>query len=124
MAVAGILIAGIVSGHIQSVHHAEWSAYNLAANSLALQQIERVKAAKWDPAGMVDKVLQANFPAYEEILDIPISKQNIVYATVSTRITTISTIPPLKLVRIECTWPFLNRGTFTNVVASYRAPDQ
>jgi hypothetical protein len=124
MAVAGILIAGIVSGHIQTVKTAEWSAYCLAANAMALQQVERVKAAKWDPQGGVDMVQQSNFPAVQEILDVPMTRENVVYATVRTTITTISTTPRLKLVKVDCVWPFLNRGLFTNSVVTYRAPDQ
>ena len=124
MAVAGIMIAGMVTGHIQAVKQAEWSAYSLAANALALQQVERVKAAKWDSQAGLDQVVSSNFPPGVEVLDVPITKTNIVYATNRTTITTISTAPPLKMVRVECTWRFLNRGLFTNSVATYRAPDQ
>lgn len=122
--VAGVMIAGMVGGYIQTAKQAEWSAYSLAANALALQRLEQVKAAKWDPAGGVDQVVGANFPARSEILDVPVTKTNIVYATNRTTITSISTTPPLKMVRVDCTWTFLNRGVFTNSVVTYRAPDQ
>jgi len=124
LAVAGILIAGMVSGHIQAAKQAEWSAYSLAASSLALQQLERVRGAKWDSQAGNDQVVSSNFPVTVEILDIPLTKTNIVYATNRTTITTLSTAPPLKMVRVDCTWRFLRRGISTNSVATYRAPDQ
>ena len=123
---AGIMIVGLVQGYILAVNQAEWSAYSLAANSLALQQLERVKSAKWDPRGFppVDQVVSASFPDGVEILDIPVSRTNIVYATNHTTITSLTTNPPLKMVRVDCTWKFMNRGVFTNTVVTYRAPDQ
>jgi prepilin-type N-terminal cleavage/methylation domain-containing protein len=124
MAIAGILIAGMVSGHIQAAKQAEWSAYSLAASSLALQQLERIRGAKWDSQAANDQVISGNFPVTVEILDIPITKTNIVYATNRTTITTISTAPPLKMVRVDCTWRFMSRAVSTNSVATYRAPDQ
>ncbi len=126
MAVALIMISGIVSGFIQSTNQAEWSAYSLAAQSLANQCLEQTRAAKWDPAGYpsVDQLVTNNFPVNVQILDIPITKSNIVYATNRITISTVSTNPALRMVRVDTTWPFLNRGNFSNTVISYRAPDQ
>jgi prepilin-type N-terminal cleavage/methylation domain-containing protein len=126
LAVAGVFIAGMVTGYIEVAKQAEWSAYSLSANAMALQQIEKVKSAKWDPNGYppVDQVVAANFPVSVEILDVPVTKTNTVYATNTVTITVISTVPPLKMVQATCVWPFLNRGKFTNTVVTYRAPDQ
>ena len=126
MAVALVLISGIVSGFIQAVKQAEWSSYSLAAQSLANQCLEQARSAKWDPSGYpaVDQLQSANFPINVQILDIPMTRSNIVYATNVITISTISTTPALRMIRVDCTWPFFNRGNFSNTVVSYRAPDQ
>ena len=125
-AIAGIVIGGSIYGYVSAAQRAEWAAYSLAANSLAMQRVEQTRAAKWDPLGFppVDELIATNFPAQINMLDIPISKTNIVYATNFTTITTITDNPPLKMIRVACAWKFMNRGPFTNVVVTYRAPDQ
>lgn len=126
MLVVGIMVTGIVAGFIQTEKQAEWSAYSLAAQSLAMQPIEQARGAKWDPYAnpSVDQI--TNIPALStNILDIPISGTNIVYATNSTTIQTVgSGTPPLKKISVVCTWTFFNRGVFSNTIITYRAPDQ
>lgn len=124
LGLAGILIGAVVSGYMQCVKTAEWSAYSLAANALALQQLEATRAAKWDRWGGVDEIQASNFPVRVEVLDVPITKTNIVWATNRVFITTVSSMPPLKMVKVECSWRFFNKGVYTNTVATYRAPDQ
>ena len=110
----------------QTTRQAEWSAYSLAAQSLASQSLEQSRAAKWDPKGYpaTDQLVSSNFPLKVQILDIPMTGSNIVYATNITSISTVSVNPPLKMISVECIWRFLERGLFTNTVVSYRAPDQ
>lgn len=124
--VLGVMITGVVSGFIQSHRTAEWSAYSLAANSMAVQSLEQARAAKWDihKATPVDQLVSSNFPNTTNVLDIPISGTNIVYARNRVTIRNVSTDPPLKEIYVECTWSFPNRGTFTNSILTYRAPDQ
>jgi prepilin-type N-terminal cleavage/methylation domain-containing protein len=126
MVILGIMVTGVVAGFIQSHRAAEWSAYSLAAQSQAMQSLEQSRAAKWDPtkATPVDDLIPSNFPTRIDILDVPISGTNYVYATNRTTIRTISTNPLLKEISVECTWQFLNRGVFTNSILTYRAPDQ
>jgi len=126
IAIVGIMIGGTVNGYILAAHRAEWSAYSLAAQSLANQRLEQARAAKWDRAAYppVDQVVSANFPVSVDILDVPTSGMNIVYVTNYVTISTVSLNPPLKMVRVDCAWRFLNRGVFTNTIISYRAPDQ
>jgi hypothetical protein len=126
MAIGGLMMAGVTNGFIQCMRQAEWSSYSLAANSLAVQRLEQTRAAKWDrmASPTIDNLVSANFPADIEILDIPISHTNIVYATNYTTITTVLSNPPLRMVRVDCVWRFMNRGLFTNSIATYRAPDQ
>ena len=126
MAVAGIMVGGLVNGFMQSAQQAEWSSYSLAAQNQALRGLEQVRAAKWDlyawPA--IDQVVSTNFPGYTHILDVPRAGGNISYASNRFTITTISADPPLKLVRVDCIWRFMNRGYYTNSAFTYRAPDQ
>jgi prepilin-type N-terminal cleavage/methylation domain-containing protein len=126
MAILGLMVTGVVSGFIQSHRTAEWSAYSLAAQSLALQAMEQSRAAKWDPtkSPAADDLVASNFPTTINILDVPLSGTNIVYATNRISIRTVSTDPPLREVAVECTWKFPNRGLFTNSILTYRAPDQ
>ena len=124
--IASVVIGGCVYGYILSAQRAEWSAFSLAANSLAMQRIEQARAAKWDPMGFpaVDELVPTNFPVRVDILDIPISGTNNTYATSVTTIATISVNPPLKMVRVDCSWQFVNRGSYTNSIVTYRAADQ
>lgn len=125
MAIWSLIAAAMINGYIMAAKRAEWSAYSFAAQSLALQRAEQCRAAKWDPKAYppADELVDANFPARVETLDIPISGTNIVYATNYTRIRTISTNPQLKSIRVDCVWMFLTRGPFTNSILTYRAPD-
>lgn len=135
MMVTGVMVTGVVAGYTQCMRQAEWSAYSLAAQSLAMQPIEQARAAKWDPYASppVDDITNSPWARYAgttwtllatNILDIPISGTNIVYATNRTTVRAVSTTPPLKEISVETTWRFMNRGVFTNTVVSYRAPDQ
>lgn len=118
--------SAIVTGYVMMAQRSEWSAYSLAANSLAMQRLEQTRAAKWDPYAYpaADEMKSTNFPTLVEVLDVPISGTNIVYATNMTTLTTIADNPPLRMVRVDCIWRFTNRGLFTNTVVGYRAPDQ
>jgi len=121
-----LTIAGTINGYILSTNRAEWSAQSLAAHSMVLQRLEQVRAAKWDTAAYppVDQVITDRFPAVTNVLDIPVSGSNVVAAAVLTTITSVSATPPLKLVRVDCIWPYMSRGFYTNTVMCYRAPDQ
>lgn len=124
--IGGLMMAGVTNGFITAMRQAEWSSYSLAANSLALQKLEQTRSAKWDrfAATPTDEVVSSNFPPDIQVLDVPISKTNVLYATNFTSISVISSNPPLKLIRVDCVWKFMSRGLFTNTVATYRAPFQ
>lgn len=129
--VIGLLtIGGIVYGFISSSQRAEWSAYYLAAQNLAIQRLEQTRAAKWDPLAFpeVDELVSANFPEQVHILDVPLITGQTTYATNNTFITQTSTNPAIKLIRVEVAWKFGagNQGNkiYTNVVATFRAADQ
>lgn len=126
LAIMGISLGAIIMGYTMSARRAEWSAYSLAANSLAMQRLEQSRAAKWDllTTPVIDELVSTNFPVQTSILDVPISGLNIAYATNYTQITSVSATPPLRMVRVDCVWPFKNQGLFTNTMITYRAPDQ
>ena len=120
--IAALMFGGIVYGYIQSSRNAEWSAYSFAAQSLAVQRLEQARSCRWDPDGGADDL--TNFPPSFSVLDVPMSGSNVVYATNFTTITTISTVPPLRMISVETVWPFsLNKRLYTNSIATYRAPD-
>jgi len=127
-----MLVVGIANGYSQSARRAEWSAYSLAAQSLAMQRMELARAAKWDILAYdptpgrtnSDKLVQVNFPMAVDVLDIPITGTNITYATSTTTITpNVGGNPLLRMVNVQTVWPFLNGRRFTNSVVTYRAPD-
>ncbi|MGZ8900375.1 MAG: type IV pilus modification PilV family protein [Limisphaerales bacterium] len=125
-AIAAMVISGSIYGYTLSAQRAQWSSYSLAANSLAIQCMEQARAAKWDPMAFppVDELVATNFPLRVEVLDIPTSGSNLAYATNVTSIATVSASPPLKQIRVECTWSFVNGKVFTNTMVTYRAADQ
>jgi len=126
LAVMGMAAGGIIYGYLMASQRAEWSAYSLAAQSLAMQRVEQTRSAKWDPLGYpaVDELQSANFPQQVEILDIPITSSKPVLATNFTTISTLSSNPPLKMILVECVWSFQWKSVHTNKIVTYRAPDQ
>lgn len=126
MGVAAITIGAILSGYILSAQRSDWSACSVAAQSLAMQRVEQTRAAKWDTMAypVVDQLVSSNFPVFVAVLDVPVVDTNVVYATNQTTITTVTTDPPLKMIRVDCSWSLMSRGPFTNTVITYRSPDQ
>lgn len=124
IAIVALVVQGTVLGYVFSSQRAEWSAYSLAAQSLALQGVEQARAAKWDPQAwpVVDEMGPTNF-SYATVLDIPVAGTP-VYATNHVRVTVVAANPPLREMRTDCVWRLINRGPFTNTVIVLRAPDQ
>ena len=122
--VLAVLMGGVIYGCLGSAERADWAARALAAQSLASQGAEQVRAARWDPQvwPMVDELPPTNFVRLE-VLDIP----NIgpaQYATNFISVINLSTDPPLRRIRADCVWRFYRRGLFTNTVIALRGPDQ
>jgi len=127
MAVIGLTMGGILYGYLMAVRRAEYSAYNLAAQSLAIQRLEQTRAASWQPGAIsvIDDLVAANYPADQQILDVPLQGgTNKIYATNYTYISTVLTSPPLRMIRVECVWSFPKKGSITNRIITYRAPSQ
>ena len=126
LAIIGLTAGGIVNGYIQAARLTDLQAHSLAAHSLAMQRVEQCRAAKWDTRSspVVDQLVSSNFPTVVEQLNLPTVSTNATFATVYTTISTVSVSPPLRLMQADCVWTFPGRGSFTNTVITYRAPDQ
>lgn len=126
LALIGLTAGGIINGYIRSARATDWQARSLAAESLAMQRVEQCRAAKWDTRAfpVVDQLVSSNFPTVTEQMDLPTVSTNASYATIYTTISTISSSPPLRMMQADCVWQFPGRGSFTNTVVTYRAPDQ
>jgi prepilin-type N-terminal cleavage/methylation domain-containing protein len=131
IAVVTLIFGGIITGYVQTGYRAEWSGYSLAAQALAIQQLEQARAAKWDTLDqpVADEITNI-FRVTSTTLDLPISGTNAVWATnyCTVSLIAISTNPAVSvyMVKVDTVWPFLRKGLnqyFTNTVAAYYAPD-
>jgi len=124
VAILALTFSGVIYGYVLSAQRAEWSAYSLAAESLASQGVEQVRSAKWDPGAwpLIDELPPTNF-ATVETLDVPMSGTP-VYATNRISVSNVSTNPSIRQIRVDCAWMFVKRGPFTNTMITFRAPDQ
>lgn len=132
-AVVSLMVMGVVFGTVllaytQSSTRAEWSGMSLAAQAMALRQVEQFHAAKWDTQSTPPVDQTTNIPSpVVSILDLPISGTNVVWATNSCTVTnfTISANPlaVIKMITVNTVWRF-NGVLFTNSIVDYRAPDQ
>ena len=124
MGISALTIGGVATGYVTTSQRAEWSTYSAAAQSAALQQIEQVRAAKWDPLALpaTDELVSANFPVATVKLDLPGASGTVAYVTNRTTITSLSVNPPLKMIRVDSSWSFMARGPFTNSVTTFRSP--
>ena len=125
-AISASVVGAIIYGYIMASTRADWSAMSLAAESLSLQGMEQMRACKYDPkaATPVDQLITNNFPMQTNILDLPISGTNVVWATNFYLITTPASMPNVKCLRVDCVWRWPMRGVlFTNTIVTYRGPD-
>ena len=119
-----MVIHGVVLSYVMSARRAEWSAYSLAAHSLAMQCVEQARAAKWDPQAwpVSDELGITNF-SRTDTLDVPVEGAPQL-ATNFVSVTVAAVNPPLRQIRADCVWGFGSRGLFTNTIVTLRAPDQ
>ncbi len=121
--IVAVTVGGIIEGYTLAARRAEWSSYSLAAQSMATKRLEQVVAAPWVPQYNTDQLVSSNFPPKTEYLCLPTQQTNLVNCTNYTFISTFSTQPLMKMVRVDCVWEFLNNTRFTNTVATIRAPN-
>lgn len=124
--IVGMSLGGILGVYIESAVCSDWSAHSVSAQMNALNGLELCRAAKYDPRGTppTDLLVSSNFPQRTFVLDVGTSVGQATYATNTTTITTLSTNPPLKMIRVDCTWYYRRKGLYTNTVITYRAANQ
>lgn len=125
IALSAMVLGSLISGYLITARRAEWTAMSEAAQLKVWNRMEQVRAARWDPRAMtpVDMLVASNFPVLIEELYTPLGGSNVTSATNIVLIQRISDNPPLKLVRVECHWRFLNNRLYTNSLMLYRHPD-
>jgi prepilin-type N-terminal cleavage/methylation domain-containing protein len=126
LAIAALVIGGIVNGYNYCTQAAQKSALMLAASSMAIQRVEETRSATWDTAAYppVDQLFATNFPAKVVTLDVSGDGKVTTPATVYTYISQISATPPLKRIRVDCVWQYRNTVWWTNSIETCRAPKQ
>jgi type II secretory pathway pseudopilin PulG len=125
MSLTGLAVGGIINGYNYCTTSSQKAALFLAANAQAIERIEETRSAKWDTASFpaVDRVVATNFPSKTVTLDLSGRGGVVTPATIETAITSVSSNPPLKRIRVDCIWRFGGQW-ITNTIETYRAPDQ
>ena len=125
LAISVLVMAGMFQGYNMASRRAQFSSYQLAANAMAMQQMESIVAANWVVSGTsVTNIFCSSLTTTQvSALCLPNSATNLVYATNYATVTQISTNPPYLMIQVSCIWSFMGMGVFTNTVAVLRAPD-
>ncbi len=145
LAIIVMVFAGVIIAYTQATLRAQWTGYSLAAESLAMKQIEQARSARWDPAnpgGVTNQLYSLNLlgsslsagvlTGYSWTnLDLPSSGSNYVRAT---NFVTVKPMPPVAgspngtnlMVRVDTVWSFRwakHTSLVTNTICTYVAPD-
>ncbi len=145
ISIAAVTFGGIIYSYVQTARRAEWAAYSLAGQSLAIQQLEQARSAVWDPSIGKNEITNLNLVGWSynnstktgrgyswAVLDVPISGTNVLHATNYVTVELLylngSTMPPVQvyMVRVDTVWRFsagLQNQFFTNTACTYLAPD-
>ncbi len=144
IAIVALVFGATISTYIQLTKRAEWSGYNLAAQALAIQQLEQARSAVWDSTAARNEITNLNLIGWTyntstrvgkgyswNTLDLPYNSTNYVRATnfvtvtLMTNITGVAAIS-IQMVQVDTVWPFTGFGKkklFTNSIVNYFAPD-
>ncbi|HWD93594.1 MAG TPA: prepilin-type N-terminal cleavage/methylation domain-containing protein [Verrucomicrobiae bacterium] len=141
LALIAMIFTSIIVGYTQATYRAEWSGYSLAAESLAMRQIEQARSARWDPANIStpNEIYALNLLSSNRTgnvltgytwtnLDLPVTGTNFVRATNFVTVKPVSTGSPGSniMVRVDAVWSFRWRTStrlYTNTICTYIAPD-
>jgi type II secretory pathway pseudopilin PulG len=123
--VSAMMLASLMIGYVAAARRAEWTAMSEAAQRLVVSRMEQVRSARWDLTASVpiDELVSSNFPPQIEEIYTPMGGSNLTYCTNLVAISLIRAKPPVKLIRVECHWQFINRRLFTNSLMLYRSYD-
>jgi prepilin-type N-terminal cleavage/methylation domain-containing protein len=125
LAVSVLVMAGMFEGYTMASRRSQFSSFQLAAQAMAMQQMESIVAATWVISGTsVTNLFSPSLTNTQvNALCVPSSGTNLVFATNYATVRQISTYPPYALVQVSCVWNFMGMGVFTNSVAVLRSPD-
>src|ERR1043165_5011410 len=92
--ICGLVFSGVLKCYMHSAERAQWAGYSMAAQALAIQQLEQTRSGVWEPSGTRNELTNLNLlsrvytPSTKtmrgysvSILDVPISGTNVVSAT-------------------------------------------
>lgn len=125
LAIAGLTVAGIVTGYIYCSTATVKDALYMAANGRAMERIEETRMARWDVSSfpVVDELVPTNFLPQTVTLDMSPTGPGTTTATVNTTITPLSSSPPVRIIHVDCIWLFRGVEPITNSIETCRAPD-
>lgn len=144
VAIAAMIFGGIITANVHLTQRAEWTGQSLAAQALAIQQLEQARSAVWDNTLFKNEMTNLNLLGWTyntntgvgkgysyALLDLPIAGTNYVQATnyvTLTQLTNVTGLPAVKLqmLQVETVWRFKAFGgprLHTNTVVTYYAPD-
>src|SRR5271170_7667911 len=125
LGVAALVMTGMFKGYTIASRRAQFSFFQLAAQAMAMQQMESIVAATWVISGTsITNIFNPSLTNTQvSALCLPSSGTNLAYATNYATVRQISTNPPYVMVQVSCVWSFMDMGTFTNTVGVLRSPD-
>ncbi|MFO1487146.1 MAG: type II secretion system protein [Verrucomicrobiota bacterium] len=143
LGIIGLVFGSIIIAYTQASKRAQWSGYQLAAQALAIQQVEQIRSARWDVYTGINEITNLQLNSFSlsgttmtgyswTNLDIPYSGTNYVRATNWVKVSLVyangTSNPPvqMRMTEINTAWPFRWGGTtkmFTNTIVTYCSPD-
>ena len=132
LAIAGLMVVGLVTGYIFSNTSTIKDSLYMEANARALERLEQTRGAVWAPtrANPVDELVATNFPDETNVtLDVSASSSATAFAILHTEISQIlpsAALPksaPVRRIHVDCIWQFKGQ-LITNSIETCRAPDQ
>jgi type II secretory pathway pseudopilin PulG len=130
-ALIALVMSWVCYTYVQANRFAEWSSMSQAAQSYAMQGLERARAAQWDSQAVTngDDLPPTNNPSTPVFTEVdtndvpqsgtPLLVTNYIY------VTTNQPSPPLREIKSIVVWTFpLTGKIFTNTVVTLRAPDE
>jgi hypothetical protein len=138
VAITAIIFGGIITANVQLTKRSEWSGQSLAAQALAIQQLEQARSAVWDETLSKNEITNLNLLNWTYSagvgkgyswtnLDIPISGTNYVPATNYVTVTLLTNVTglaaiKLQMIQVDTVWRFLAFGgtrVYTNTLVGY-----
>jgi type II secretory pathway pseudopilin PulG len=129
LVIVATVFGGILVAYIQAARRAEWTGRSLAAQALAIQQIEQARSSRWDLTTGMNELTNVGNSSFSA-LDLPSAGTNYVWATNYITASMLTFTAPnayqLRMITVDTVWPFTWRTTtryFTNRTCTYCAPD-